>query len=843
MLRSLKHPLNVARLSMAFAWLCCLLFVNNIARAQEPAEIRLFPAEFRLHGPHSTQRLLLHHWEAEGASSVVDPSSVQWQVSDPNIVVIEDSIAKPLANGSTTVTATVNGVTASAIVSVSGLEDAESSQAWSFRHDVLPVLSKLGCNAGACHGALAGKGGFRLSLRGYDPLTDHHTITRQARGRRIELADPARSLLLTKPTGALPHKGGVRLDVDSLEYRILSEWIAQGAPGPQESDPVVTHIEIHPPRMTLAPSEQAEVFVWAYFSDGVIRDVTRWSKFTSTDETVARVNDNAGLEVLGSGEGAITAWYSSQIALGRITVPYPNVIDPTVYANVEKVNFIDVLVTEQLQRLSLPPSPPASDSEFLRRVYLDTIGRLPNLEETRAFLSDTAPDKRAQVIEQLLERPEFVDYWAYKWSDMFLVNGTRLRPNAVKSFYQWIHDNVEQNTPWDQFARQLVTARGSSTQNGATNFYALHQDPEAMTENLCQAFMGLSIGCAKCHNHPLEKWTNDQYYAMANLFARVRAKGWGGDSRNGDGERTLYVVEEGDLIQPLRGRPQPPTPLDGTPLEFDDPQDRREVLADWLTSAENPYFSRAIANRVWANFFGVGLIESVDDLRVSNPASNEVLLDAAAQYLIAHDYNLKALMREILLSSTYQRSSQNVAGNEADQRHYSRYIPRRLMAEVLLDAISDVTAVPTSFTQIEFPGADFAGTDFYPAGTRALQLYDSAVQSYFLKAFGRNTRDITCECERSNEPSMVQVLHLANGTTINEKLAAENSRVSQWLAENKSDDEILENAFLLCLARFPTDEERATLLPMLAEGEDERRIRIEDLFWSLMTTREFLFNH
>lgn len=843
MLRPTWHLRSTARFSAALLSLLCILLSSLTTRAQEASELRLLPSEFKLDGPHSTQQLLLHRWGIEGALSPVDAATIQWQVADPAIVEIVDGVARPLADGSTTITASADGVSSSAIVQVSGSQIGEGSHEWSFRHDVLPILSKLGCNSGACHGALAGKGGFRLSLRGYDPISDHHTITRQARGRRVELADPARSLLLTKPTGALPHKGGVRLEVDSLEYRILSEWIAQGAPGPQETDPTVTQIEIHPSGMVLGQAERAQVFVLAHFSDGSVRDVTRWSKFTSTDETVARIDDHADIEVLGPGEGAVTAWYSSRIALGRITVPYPTSFDPEVYSSVERVNFIDELVTAQLQRLNLPPSPPASDAEFLRRVYLDTIGRLPNLDETRAFLTDPSENKRGRLIDQLLERPEFVDYWSYKWSDMFLVNGTRLRPNAVKAFYQWIHDNVEQNTPWDQFARELVTATGSSTQNGATNFYALHQDPEAMTENLCQAFMGLSIGCAKCHNHPLEKWTNDQYYAMANLFARVRAKGWGGDSRNGDGERTLYVVDEGDLIQPLRGRPQPPTPLDGSPLEFDDPRDRREVLADWLTSPENPYFARAITNRVWANFFGVGLIESVDDLRVSNPASNDALLEASAQYLIAHDYNLKTLMREILISSTYQRSSQNIPGNEADQRHYSRYFPKRLMAEVLLDAISDVTAVPTAFTQIEFPGADFAGTDFYPAGTRALQLYDSAVQSYFLKAFGRNTRDITCECERSNEPSMVQVLHLANGTTINDKLAAENSRVAQWINEGKSDEEILENAFLLCLSRFPTDEERASLLPMLAEGEDDRRIRVEDLFWSLMTTREFLFNH
>lgn len=427
---------------------------------------------------------------------------------------------------------------------------------------------------------------------------------------------------------------------------------------------------------------------------------------------------------------------------------------------------------------------------------------------------------------------------------MLIINGTRLRPESVKSFYQWVRGHVESNTPWDQFVREVLTARGRTDENGATNFYSLHQDPETMTENACQAFLGLSIGCAKCHNHPLEKWTNDQYYGMANLFARVRAKGWGGDGRNGDGLRTVYVEPRGEVIQPLTGRPQPPRPLDGEPLPFDATDDRREYLADWLTSPKNPYFARAITNRVWANFFGVGLVEAVDDLRLSNPASNEELLDAAARHLVEQRFDLKELMRAILQSETYQRSSGALPENEADRRFYSRYYPRRLMAEVLLDAISQVTAAPTEFTEIWFPGADKAKTDFYPKGTRAIQLYDAAVGSYFLETFGRNSREITCECERSSETSMVQVLHLANGDTINEKLRAKEGAVERLLTSGKSDTEIVDELYLAALSRPPHDDERAALLQVLRETPaDERRDAVEDLFWSVLSSREFLFNH
>ncbi len=721
---------------------------------------------------------------------------------------------------------------------------AEASPAPTFRNHVLPVLSKSGCNSGACHGALAGKGGFKLSLRGYDPASDYHAITKQARGRRVELADPGSSLLLTKPSGAVPHKGGLRFDVDSPDYKIIATWLTAGAPGPSDQDPTVERLEMSPATAVLDTVKSQQIQVNAVYSNGQIEDVTRWVKYTSTNETVAQVDDLGKVTIIGHGEGAITGWFSSKIAVARVTSPYPNPVTPDTFAKAERRNFIDDLVLAQLEKLRLPPSPTVGDEEFLRRAYLDTIGTLPKPEEVRAFLSDTASEKRGKVIESLLARPEFVDYWTYIWSDLLLINGQKLRPAPVKAYYDWIHKEVANNTPWDAFVRQIVTAQGSSIENGATNFFALHQDPEEMAENISQAFLGLSIGCAKCHNHPLEKWTNNQYYGFANLFARVRAKGWGGDFRSGDGNRTLYVATKGDLIQPLTGRPQPPTPLDGKSLEFNATADRRIALAAWLTSAENPYFSRSITNRVWANFFNVGIIEPVDDLRISNPASNEALLSACAKYLVDNKYDLKSLMRVILQSKTYQRSSKARAENKDEKRFYSRYYPKRLMAEVLLDGISQVTEVPTEFTEIGFPGNDKAKTDAYPKGTRAIQLYDSAVASYFLKAFGRNSREITCECERSEQPSMVQVLHISNGDTINQKLKAPDNRLGKLITAKQSNEQVIEEAYLLALSRFPTSEEKSRTLAVLAESPEEaRREVLEDIFWSIFSSREFLFNH
>ncbi len=713
----------------------------------------------------------------------------------------------------------------------------------SFRHDVLPVLSKAGCNGGGCHGALAGKGGFRLSLNAYDPATDHYNITRENRGRRIEFADPARSLFVTKPTAAVRHKGGKVLHENSEAYQILIRWIQQGAPSPSNTEPTIERVELFPTLSQLKKGETQQLSVRAFFSDGTERDVTHWARFTSTDATVAEVDEDTGLaKVTGHGEGAITAWYSGQIALARITSPWPNTIPAEVYSQAARRNVIDEAVLEQLLRLNLKPSPKSPDSEFIRRVYLDTTGMLPTPEATRAFLSDTSANKRETLIESLLAQPEFVDYWTYCLSDLFLISGRKLRPEALKTYYQWLRGEIEKNTPWDQLVRQVVSAKGDTMKNGATNFYSVHQDPETMAENVSQAFMSLSINCAKCHNHPLEKWTNDQYYSFANLFARVRAKGWGGDARSGNGARTLFIANRGDLIQPRTGKPQPPAPLDGQAIASDSPEDRRDALGTWLTSPENPYFTRSIANRVWANFFGRGIVEPVDDLRVSNPASNEQLLDAIATHLAENRYDLKTLARLILQSNTYQRSSTPLPENIEDHKYYSRYYPRRLMAEVLQDAITSVTRISPKYDKITLSDGSTQGTNFYRDGTRALQLFDSAVTSYFLKTFGRNEREITCECERSNKPSMVQVLHLSNGDTLNNNLRSEQSCVNIMI--HQGNDQIIEETYMLCLSRMPSDEESRQLDAMFDNTlKEERRTVIEDLFWALMTSREFLFQH
>ncbi len=595
---------------------------------------------------------------------------------------------------------------------------------------------------GACHGALAGKGGFRLSLRGYDADLDYQSIVHELGGRRVQIERPAYSLLLTKPTGALPHKGGLRLDTKSNDYRLLAQWIAGGAKGPSADDPKLLKISVQPEASRLKPQDQSQLLVRAHYDNGTSRDVTHWAKFSATDEAVAMVDEQGKIKVQGSGEAAVMVWFGSKVALARMTVPFAHVVDERQFASAPSHNFIDELNLQQLRTLQLAPAAPIDDAAFIRRATVDTVGRLPSIEETKAYLSDATIDKRNRLVDRLLASDDYVNYWTYKWSDLLLINGTKLRPTAVETYYKWVRESIKQNKPWDQLVREILVATGESNENGATNFYAIQQSPEDMAENACQAFMGLSIGCAKCHNHPLEKWTNDQYYALANLFSRVRAKGWGGEPRNGDGLRTVYVASSGELVQPNRGRPQKPAPLDAPEIEFNDPVDRRVIFANWLTDPQNPYFARSITNRVWANFFGRGLVEMVDDMRLSNPASNEPLLDAAAKHLIAQQYDLKQLMRAILTSETYARSSETKLASQSEasddesrrsQKYLSRYNPRRIQAEVLLDAIDQVLETNSSFTRVEFPGSDFQETKFYPKGTHAIQLYDSAVESYFLK--------------------------------------------------------------------------------------------------------------
>ncbi len=819
----------------------CLVACALIAQPAQPS-LQIHPSTITLTGPAATQRVIVMRLEDKTNVGDVTQRS-EFFSSNPKVATIdENGIVTAVGDGETNISASHDDMRAAIKVKV---EKTREPAPVSFANHVIPLLTKLGCNSGACHGALAGKGGMKLSLRGYDPDADHFVLTRQANARRVNRQEPHKSLMLMKPTLALDHGGGLKLDVKSPEFWVLADWIAEGAAGVAKTDSTIQRIEAFPARATLTKEDQLQVIVRAWYSDGRSRDVTRWAKYSSTEDLVAGVDDQGLVKVAGNGEATIAVLFNNQVALVRIASPLDNDVDAKVFAQSPRHNFIDELVLKKLESLKIPPSPQCSDSEFVRRAYLDAIGRLPTPMEVSAF---TMNPNRGKLINALVERSEYVDYWSYKWSDLLLISSRKLPQPAMRSFYHFVRQSVADNKPWDRFTREILTVRGNTLQNGQANYFMLHKDISDLTESTALTFMGMSITCARCHNHPLEKWTQDQYWSMANLFSQIAIK-------NGDraGEFSIQSISEGDVMHPRRGIAMPPTPLDGIPLPSphrgrgaggEGGSDRRAYFADWLTSPDNPYFAKALVNRVWKNFMGRGLVESEDDLRQTNPASNEELLDALAKDFIKNKYDVKHLIRTIMASAAYQRSATPQTANKGDDRYYSRYFIRRLPAEVVLDAYSDITKVPTAFGEVSVGASGgTAKTGDYPLGTRALQLPDTQLVSQFLDAFGRPERGQTCSCERQQESSVTQALHLNNGQTLNDKLRSKKSRIEDWLTEKVGDDEAIRRVFLLALSRSPNDAEMARFRKLMAEDpQASRREVLEDLFWSVLTSREFLFN-
>jgi hypothetical protein len=791
----------------------------------------LSPGDIALKGPEANQQLLFT--SKQGGTDLDLTRKATWTSSNPEIAKVDGAgLVRPVADGEAVITAVAGAEKASVTVRVSGSREPFS---WSFRNHVIPVLTKAGCNQGACHGALAGKNGFKLTLRGYDPELDFDVLTRQSIGRRVNLADPTSSILLQKPVFELPHGGGKRLNKDSLEYRIIAEWVAAGTPAPSANDPEVKSLEVYPAKTTLTPGSEHQLVVRARYTDGSMHDVTRWVKYSSSNEGVATVDDNGLVKVTGHGQAAITLWYNSRVLYSTIVSPYQHTVNEKSYANFVKKNYIDELVVEKLRELRIEPSKPADDATFLRRMYLDAAGILPTAEEVEEFLADKSPDKRARAIDRLLERDEFADYWAYRWSDLLLVSSRKLQTPAMWAFYKWIRESVKQNKPWDQFAREIFTGQGSTRQNGALNYFVIHKDVIDITETTTQAFLGQRLTCARCHNHPLEKWTQKQYYQLANLFARVGVK-----NGSSPGDNVIFAKVSGDINHPRLLRPLNPTPLDGQSIDLNDTRDRRAAFAEWLTNPKNELFTRNIVNRVFGTIMGRGLVDPIDDVRATNPASNEALFQALSKDFVAHKYDIKHLIRTILNSSTYQLSSESNATNQDDRIFYSKYVIRRLPAEALLDSISQVLGVPTTFGG-------------YPVGTRALQLPDVRVENQFLSVFGRPIRNICDAGERNSDPTITQALHVINGDTVNKKLSDPNGYVSLMLKLGLSDSRIIDHVMISALGRYPNENERREMTAKLAEARsvkgspefqrEARQQALEDLVWALLTSKEFLFNH
>ncbi|GIS62743.1 MAG: S-layer protein [Planctomycetaceae bacterium] len=695
-----------------------------------------------------------------------------------------------------------------------------------FEHDIQPLLTRFGCNSGACHGKSRGQNGFALSLLGFDSDFDYASITREGRGRRISSSAPASSLLLEKATGRLPHGGGARFAVGSKQFRLLVRWLEGGYPRTPADAPKLVRVVVEPPTKSLVAGQSTDLQVFAEYSDGSRRDVTESAAYQSNDRTIASVTDD-GLVKAGPvpGETAVLARYMNNIAVCHIALPIPGNVSDDTYANLPTNNEIDQLVWKKLKVLGMLPSGVAGDSKFIRRAYLRVIGRLPKPAEVRAFLADSSSDKRSRLVDKLLQRPEYGDFWANKWADLLRPNPYRVGIKAVWTLDAYLRKSFRKNVPYDQFARELVTAKGSTWKNGAT---VIHRDRPLTVEigsSVSQLFLGVRLECAKCHHHPFEVWSQDDFFGFAAFFARVGHNGGLSPPISG-GEELIYTKPSGSLRHGRTGANVLPQVLLGNPLTIGPDKDPREVLADWMTSPENPFFAKVMANRVWAEIMGRGLVEPVDDIRATNPSTNEELLEFLAEDFRSYDYDVKHLIATIMKSHVFELSSTPVSRNVGDQRNFARAYRHRMGAEVLLDAVNDILETEETFAAM-------------PPGSRATQLWTYRSSSLFLDTFGRPDPNQDPPCERSSDSTTPQILHLMNSPALNKKLANDSGRVARLAASDMANAEIIDEAYLLMFSRRPTAEESKKAAASLPSKD--RRLSVEDLFWALLNTPEFSF--
>lgn len=703
------------------------------------------------------------------------------------------------------------------------------AEAVDFERDVQPILTRYGCNAGACHGKASGQNGFKLSLLGFDPEFDFAALTREARGRRIFLPHPERSLFLQKPTGETPHGGGNRIEKGSKPYHVLLDWIRQGMNREVPNTPDLVKVSVAPEEIILGYEAALPLKVTAHYSDGSTRDVTELAAYQSNESGIAAVDDRGNISTTNIvGEAAVMARYMGEIAVCMVAVPQPGEVPDPFYKDLPRQNFIDGHIWDKLQRLRITPSKPAPDHKFLRRAFLDIIGRLPTLEESEKFLNDTAPNKRERLVDYLLERPEYAAHWANKWVDLLRPNPYRVGIKATLNYDAWIRDQFRRNRPWDEFVRDLITAQGSTFKNGAVTLFRDRRSPDELTTITSQLFLGVRLDCAKCHHHPFERWGQNDFYSFAAYFAKIGRKGRGVSPPISGSEEMVYVSTKGDVKHPLTGETLAPKPLFGKAPDIPDGSDPRRSLAAWMTSDENPYFAQVMANRIWADLMGRGLVEPVDDLRATNPPSNPALLKDLADDFRKQNYDLKKLIRRVATSYAYGLSSLPTERNITDTRNYSRYYRQRLRAEVLLDAVVDITEVPESF-------------DAMPPNSSAKQIWTHRVSSLFLDAFGRPDPNQDPPCERTTDTSIVQALHLMNSERLSRKITSDKGRVAKLAASDKPPAEIIEELYLRIYSRRPTTEEHELCLKLFDKPDADRRLVIEDLTWALLNTPEFVF--
>src|SRR6056297_44473 len=779
--------------------------------AQDVAQLAIYPPEIKLGSSRDFQSFVAVLSSDDGITTDVS-DQVQWSIADASKVKRDGFTLFPLADGNTELVAKHAGAEVRIPIEISG---ASNRPAISFEKDVMPVLTRSGCNTGSCHGAASGKDGFRISLFGFDPVGDYHRITREIGVRRINLAVPEESLLLKKAIGSVPHTGGKLFDSSSDYYATMLEWLQDGAKIDPDSakPPGVDSVALYPPQAVIEGEGNTQRFVAvASYSDGTTRDVTRLAAFTSNNAGTADI-DNLGVVTAGRrGEAFVMARFDTHTVGSQVLALPKNLqYEPPQIEG----GYIDQMVGRKLQQLRIVPSQQCSDEEFIRRVTIDIVGMLPTEQEYRQFVNDSAPDKRAELIDRLLERKEFSEIWAMKFAQLLMIKSTnQVSYKSAFLYSNWLTEKFARNEPLDEMVRELLTSTGGTFSSPATNFYQIERDTLKTAENVAQVFMGIRTQCAQCHNHPFDRWTMDDYYGFASFFSQVGRK-------NAEDYRETIIFDRsgGEVNHLVTKKPVPPTFLGGQSPETKG-KDRRAVLAEWLTGPENPFFAKSIANRVWAHFMGVGIVDPVDDIRISNPPTNPALFDELGTRLVQYDFDFRQLVRDICNSKAYQRSTATNPTNAHDNRNYAHAVVRRVPAESLLDCICQVTQSPDKFRGL-------------PLGARAVQIADGSTSNYFLTSFGRSARNTVCDCEATTEPSLSQALHLLNGDSVHNKIVA-GKTIDRWLSEEElSVPQVIDRIYVRCLSRMPSEQEKNELVAKIVEGSDQEAA-LEDVFWAVL---------
>lgn len=810
---------------------------SDVIKLPAPAEVKelqVSPQTFTLVGEDDARQLVLTGVLKDGAYQDLT-GDVEYDVADAKILrVTTGGRVMPLANGATTITARYGDKSIKINVKSEKMDEVIPID---FVNHIVPIFSKLGCNGGGCHGKSGGQNGFALSLLGFVPELDYQTLVKENRGRRVLTYAPDFSLLLTKASGGTAHAGGKRMDTTSDEYKLIRRWIASGTPWSDGKDLKVEKITVHPEQRIIQRNNRQQFSVHAHFSDGSVVDVTQRAQYESNDPDIAVVDATGLVRSLDmSGEAAVMARYQGQVATFRATVPLGLKIPSYTF---EAKTLVDRFTQKKWQELGIVPSDLASDEVFIRRVFHDVTGTLPTPAQVKEFLNDKSADKRDKLIDRLVETPEYSYLFANRWADVLRVkrgnNQNQNRAFGTFAFHNWIRESIANDKPYDQFAREILAAIGDEAKSPPTMWYRDLVKPEQFVDDACQLFLGVRVACAQCHHHPYEKWSQDDYWGMAAFFAQIGRKpapNLGVNLQNpAQGRQIIFNKGTGSVINTRTGKTAIMRALDAPPVELSPGEDPRHRLVDWMVDAKNPFFARAVVNRYWAHFFAKGLVDPVDDMRVTNPPSNPELLDALAADFIKNNYSLKHLVKVLVKSRSYQLSAMPNEFNKADKKSFARYYPRRMSAEVLFDAVSQVTNSPATFTGLP--------TDKY-APNRAIMLPDESFPSYFLDVFGRPQRISACECERVSEANLAQVLHLLNSQEIQTKLVRPGGRADLLAKDPRSDKEKVTEMFVWAFARQPSEAQLNLALRNIEANGKNRQLAYENILWALVNTKEFI---